>query len=172
MKSIIIIIIFSTVFALSCQERTVEKNTPVHNAERERMVKLNQYLLKEEVATIKAYIGRRKWKMQQTGSGLWFEILNHGDGESIKEGQKIKIKYQLELIDGTICYSSDSTGIKEVSIGKGTVESGLEEGILLMSKKGKARFILPAHLAYGMAGDGKCIPPRSSIVYHVEVLSN
>ena len=53
----------------------------------------------------------------------------------------------------------------------GGVESGLEEGILLMKTGGKAKFILPPHLAYGLPGDGKKIPARAILVYDVELLS-
>jgi FKBP-type peptidyl-prolyl cis-trans isomerase len=35
----------------------------------------------------------------------------------------------------------------------------------------KARFILPPHIAHGLLGDENRIPPRSVIVYEVELLN-
>ena len=169
---LIIIMAISACYLLSCKQNAVEQNKAIPNVSQERLVKLNQYFLKNEKASIKAYILRRKWNMTQTESGLWYEILDKGNGEIIKDLQKLKMKYMLELLDGTFCYSSDSTGIKEISPGTGTTETGLDEGLQLISFGGKARFILPAHLAHGVSGDGKCIPPRTAIVYQVEILSN
>jgi len=50
------------------------------------------------------------------------------------------------------------------------VESGLEEGILLLRVGDKATFIMPPHLAHGLQGDGDRIPARSIIMYDVLLL--
>ena len=60
---------------------------------------------------------------------------------------------------------------KQFRIGQGGVESGLEEGVLLLLHEGdKATFIMPPHLAHGLPGDGNRIPARSIIVYEVELV--
>jgi FKBP-type peptidyl-prolyl cis-trans isomerase len=56
-------------------------------------------------------------------------------------------------------------------VGKGGVESGLEEGILLLHEGDKARFVLAPHLAHGLIGDENRIPPRSIIIYYIELLA-
>ncbi len=56
-----------------------------------------------------------------------------------------------------------------MEIGHGGVESGIEEGILLLHKGDKARFILPPFRAHGLLGDRQKIPPRSIIVYELEL---
>ena len=91
---------------------------------------------------------------------------------SIELNQKIfSVKNTVELLDGTICYSSDSTGTERIKIGQSGKESGLEEGILLMRIGEKAHFILPPHLAHGLIGNMDRIPHRSIIVYNVEILN-
>ena len=55
-------------------------------------------------------------------------------------------------------------------VGFGGVESGLEEGVLLLRTGDKARFIMPPHLAHGLIGDGDCIPMRAIIIYDVELV--
>jgi len=80
------------------------------------------------------------------------------------------LNYRISLLDGTLCYSSDSLGVKEFAIGHGGVESGLEEGILLLKVGDKARFIMPPFKAHGLLGDMKKIPARSIIVYEIELL--
>jgi FKBP-type peptidyl-prolyl cis-trans isomerase FkpA len=55
-------------------------------------------------------------------------------------------------------------------VGRGGVESGLEEGILLLNEGGRAQFIMPPHLAHGLIGDDNQIPSRSIILYEIEVV--
>ncbi len=129
--------------------------------------KVNRYMVKSEREDIENYIRRHGWEMQETGSGLRYMIYEKGNGEAAKRGKIAVLDYKLWLINGDLVYSSDTEGPKVFEIGKGGVESGLEEGILLMHAGDKARFILPAHLAYGLLGDDLRIPPRTAIVYDI-----
>jgi FKBP-type peptidyl-prolyl cis-trans isomerase FkpA len=130
----------------------------------------NRYLTTLDAERIESYAKRRKWNMKVTKSGLWYQIYEQGKGAQAKEGQVAVLNYKISLIDGTFCYSSDSLGAKEFAIGHGGVESGLEEGILLLKVGDKARFIMPPYEAHGLLGDMKKIPARSIIIYEIELL--
>ncbi len=130
----------------------------------------NRYLSELDAERIESYAKRRNWKMKETKSGLWYEIYEHGNGKKATEGQTAILNYKISLLDGTLCYSSDSLGSKAFNIGHGGVESGLEEGILMLHEGDKARFILPPFLAHGLLGDMNKIPARSIIVYELELL--
>jgi FKBP-type peptidyl-prolyl cis-trans isomerase FkpA len=151
--------------------RRVEK--PVTDEEyrrtREALVGANRLLVKKDKEKITAFVRRNNWNMQQTPSGLWYMIIREGKGRSARTGDRITLSYRLELLDGTLCYSSDSLGSKQFRIGQGGVESGLEEGVLLLKMGDRARLILPPHLAHGLTGDGNRIPARSVIVYEIEI---
>jgi FKBP-type peptidyl-prolyl cis-trans isomerase len=82
-----------------------------------------------------------------------------------------EIKYRVFLLDGTLCYSSDSAGPVKLRLGVGEQVSGLEEGLMLMVPGDKAHLILPAHLGYGMAGDQVKIPPASALYFDVELVN-
>lgn len=97
-------------------------------------------------------------------------IVDSGKGDLAKKGQVISLKYKLSLLDGTLCYSSDESGMKRFLIGQGGVESGLEEAVLMLKKGAKARFILPPHLAHGLVGDNGKVPARATVVYDVDVV--
>ena len=97
-------------------------------------------------------------------------IYKHGKGIKSKTGQIALLNYKISLLDGTLCYSSDSLGTKSFAIGHGGVESGLEEGILLLHEGDKARFIMQPFKAHGLLGDMDKIPARSIIVYDIELL--
>ena len=130
----------------------------------------NRYLTTLDAERIQSYAKRRGWDMNVTKSGLWYQIYEHGSGVQAKEGQVAVLSYKISLLDGTICYTSDSLGAKEFAIGHGGVESGLEEGILLLKVGDKARFIMPPYKAHGLLGDMKKIPARSIIVYEIDLI--
>jgi FKBP-type peptidyl-prolyl cis-trans isomerase FkpA len=136
----------------------------------ETYIKVNRSLVAKEQAKIKAYLDSQNIEMDVTGTGLWYSIDTPGEGPLIKRGQIVTINYQVKLLDGTICYNSDESGPREFEVGRGGVESGLEEGILLLKEGSKARFIMPPHLAHGLIGDDDEIPARAIIQYEVEVL--
>ncbi len=138
---------------------------------KENLIQANHGLVSIDQERIASYAERRQWNMQTSKTGLWYQIYEHGAGDSARTGLIASINYSVWLLDGTLCYTSDSTGEKTFLIGQGGVESGLEEGILKMRIGDKARFIMPPHLAHGLLGDGKKIPARSTIVYQVDLIN-
>jgi FKBP-type peptidyl-prolyl cis-trans isomerase len=96
--------------------------------------------------------------------------MEQGEGRKAKEGFWATINYKVYLLEGTECYSSDNDGPKTFQIGRGGVEAGLEEGILLLNEGARAKFIMPPHLAHGLPGDGHKIPARAIIIYEVELV--
>ncbi|MEZ4721836.1 MAG: FKBP-type peptidyl-prolyl cis-trans isomerase [Flavobacteriales bacterium] len=163
-------ILFSTILVHACGggEHT---EAPTQKQVNKDMETVNRQLAIEERAQIDGFIERRGWTMSETGTGLRYMIYENGNGELAKTGQRAEVNYRVSLINGTEIYSSDANGSKEFTIGQDNVESGLHEGILLMKPGDKAIFILPSHLAHGLMGDNNKIPPRSSVVYDIELLA-
>ena len=92
-------------------------------------------------------------------------------GEKAENGMEVVIRYSVGLLDGKLCYSSDSLGLKNFILGRGNVEKGLDEGILLLHAGDKAHLVLHPGLAFGLPGDDKRIPPHATLVYDVELIS-
>ncbi len=166
-----ITIILLFVFLFSCKNETKELSTNNYKETKKALVGVNRILVKKDSEKIAGYVNRRNWDMTETETGLWYMIYAEGTGETAKKGLYATINFNVSLLDGTECYSSDSLGPKRFKIGQGGVESGLEEGILLMREGSKAKFILPPHLAHGLIGDDNKIPARSIIVYDVELIA-
>ncbi|MFO7828636.1 MAG: FKBP-type peptidyl-prolyl cis-trans isomerase [Bacteroidales bacterium] len=161
--------IFTIIF-FSCdsvQEKSEKDNKVKYS--KKSLEKINQLLVEKDVEIIKNYIERREWDMEMTETGLWYMIYQEGSGDLIEENDFIIMNYKIWLMDGTLCYSSDSLGPKSFIVGKGGVESGLEEGLLLLKNGSRARFIMPPHLAHGLIGDNEKIPARATIIYDVEI---
>ena len=168
-KVYIILIFF--VFLFSCKTEDKKNNKLVIKNKKETLEKINQVLVEKDQEAIKSYIARRGWDMQVSETGLWYMIYKKGVGPLIKTNDRITLNYKVWLISGELIYSSDSLGVKRFTVGMGGVESGLEEGVLMLQKGSKARFIMPPHLAHGLLGDENRIPARTTIIYDVEILS-
>jgi FKBP-type peptidyl-prolyl cis-trans isomerase FkpA len=155
---------------ISCSNKS--KNQVTHNSQsnQKQLIDANRILIKKDRQKIKGYIKRQNWKMTETNTGLWYQILKEGSGDSIVEGDQISLQYKLTLLDGTECYNSEKDGLKSFEVGRGNVESGLQQGVLLLKEGSKAKFILPPHLAHGLTGDDFCIPARAIIIYEIEVI--
>ena len=141
------------------------------NKLQELQVSENKVHVKKESDEIDQYVKHRSWNMTTTGTGLRYMIYENGKGEKAVFGKMAKVNYKISLMDGTICYTSEQTGPKIFLIGQDAIESGIHEGIQLMKIGDKALFILPSYLAHGLIGDENKIPPRSSVIYDIELLS-
>ena len=137
----------------------------------DKLVNANKIYVEKENDEIDQYIAHRGWNMTETGTGLRYMIVKNGTGELAKPDQHAKVNFKISLLDGTLCYSSDSTGAKEFLIEQDDVESGLHEGIQYMHVGDKAIMILPSHLAHGLIGDQSRIPPHASVMYELDLLS-
>lgn len=154
--------------ACSRTETQQKEEKPVNI--KEKLKDVNKRMVRTESGQIDDFIARYGWDMQKTGTGLRYMIYKKGDGEKAAVGKIAVINYSVSLLSGVVCYSSDSQGPKEFLIGRGGVESGIEEGILFLRTGDKAKFILPSHLAFGLTGDGDKIPAKTVLVYDVELL--
>lgn len=170
-KKYILIILCLSIFS-ACKQ----SSNPVLDEKKEqkiskKLVEINKALVRQDKLRITGYLKRNNIEMKETGTGLWYSILKKGNGSRVKKGDRVNLDYAVSLLDGTKCYNSTQDGIKSFIVGKGGVESGLEEGIMLLHEGDKAKFILPPHLAHGLTGDGKKIPARAIIIYDIELIS-
>jgi FKBP-type peptidyl-prolyl cis-trans isomerase FkpA len=170
MRREVFIFSFLIVLSGSCRNETGHQRAAVKPGSRE-MTELNRYLVQKDREIIQNYIERKSLKMTESPAGLWYLIKKEGNGQFLKDDDRISIKYECRLIDGTLCYSSDDTGPRQIVIGKTDIEPGLNEGLRLLKHGGQAVFILPPFLAFGLVGDGKKIPPRCIVVYDVSIVS-
>jgi FKBP-type peptidyl-prolyl cis-trans isomerase FkpA len=157
------------ILLVSCREKP--GNTIINpKPGKDEMADLNKYLVRKDRERIKNYIERKNLKMNESPTGLWYQIIKEGTGKIFTNNDKVVMDYECSLLDGTKCYSSKDLGAKEVIIGESEIEPGLNEGLKLLKPGAEAIFIIPPFLAYGLLGDRKMIPSRAVIVYNVNIL--
>lgn len=109
--------------------------------------------------------------MQKTPSGLQYEDLVAGSGDSPKAGKKVTVHYTGWLTNGTKFDSSvDRNEPFTFVIGAGQVIPGWDEGVMGMKIGGKRKLVIPPELGYGAAGAGGVIPPNATLVFEVILL--
>ena len=158
------------IFLISCSTVTDNDLTTKEQLFLQHLEAANIEFLDMEKQEINDFTDRFGWDMKETGSGLHYLIYTNGDGVPAEIGKTAVIQYNVYLLNGELIYSSDKAGNKHFRIGQGGVESGLEEAILLLRVGDEARFIMPAHLAHGVPGDGHKIPGQAAIVYELKLL--
>ena len=104
-----------------------------------------------------------------TESGLQYEVLESGKGDSPKASDNVEVHYTGKLIDGTVFDSSVERGVP-ASFGVTQVIPGWVEALQLMHKGDKWRLYIPSDLAYGPNGAGGVIGPNLTLIFDVELL--
>ncbi|AMQ55165.1 FKBP-type peptidyl-prolyl cis-trans isomerase [Algoriphagus sanaruensis] len=141
-------------------------------------------LIVEEGKTIEAYAAEKGLNAQKTDNGLYYVIEREGTGEATTPGTTMYVNYAGYLLDGTIFDTSIPDLAKAnnifnenrpyeplpVNVGMGQVIPGWDEGLMLLKKGSKAKFLIPSPLAYGEAGAGAMIPGNSILIFDVEVM--
>ena len=158
------------VLITACDPPVQEQFTPQPDPVSEKLVKANQYMQRRHQDHIAAFVERVGWDARVTPSGLWIIIEKPGTGIEILENSSVTYAYSSMLLNGTPCYEAPDLQPKTISMGRGGVESGVEQGLRFMRQGTEATLIIPPHLGHGNFGDRDRIPGNSVIIYHLKVV--
>lgn len=108
-----------------------------------------------------------------TPSGLKYVDLVVGTGPAVKTGDHVVVKYVGKLTNGTTFDASSAHGDGTFPYVQGVTSliPGWTEGTSTMKVGGKRKLIIPPQLGYGMQGAGDVIPPNSTLIFEIEVVS-
>jgi FKBP-type peptidyl-prolyl cis-trans isomerase FkpA len=107
-----------------------------------------------------------------TDSGLKYEDLVEGNGETAQAGQMVTVHYTGWLENGQKFDSSkDRNDPFRFKLGAGQVIRGWDEGVAGMKIGGTRKLTIPANLGYGARGAGGVIPPNATLIFDVELLA-
>lgn len=102
--------------------------------------------------------------MTKTASGLYYQDLVVGTGETVIPGYDVEVNYTGWLSNG----HQFDTGSFDFVVGGGGVIAGFDEGVLGMNVGGKRKLVIRPELGYGNKQQGP-IPANSTLVFDVEV---
>lgn len=142
----------------------------------ERTVAAMQASIKEKaqknLAEGEKFLAENKTKegVKTTDSGLQYKVLEEGEGPSPKAGDTVTVHYRGTLVDGTEFDSSYQRGEPATFPLTGVIP-GWTEALQLMKKGSKWVLFIPSELAYGERGAGNRIPPNSTLIFEVEMIS-
>lgn len=109
--------------------------------------------------------------MKTTKSGLQWGILKKGEGDIYPtDGDDVEVHYTGWLSNGTKFDSSRDRG-KTSKFGVNKVIPGWTEGLKLMTKGMRCKFIIPGDIAYGPQGRPPKIPANATLVFDVELVN-
>jgi FKBP-type peptidyl-prolyl cis-trans isomerase len=110
--------------------------------------------------------------LQKTESGLEYIIHEVGDESSkVEDGELVSVHYYGSLkSDNSMFDNSFKRGEPfTLTVNRGEVIPGWDEGLQLLNEGGKATFFIPYELAYGKAGREPSIPAESDLIFYVEI---
>ena len=119
------------------------------------------------------YMTRNNINAKPTESGLYIIHTQQGTGAQAEAGKTVSVHYTGRLLFNDEEFDSSIRRNQpfEFVLGEGKVIKGWEEGIATMKEGGKATFIIPSSLGYGADGAYPVIPPYSTLIFDVELLS-
>ena len=136
--------------------------------------KLQELLQQKKTAQMEAgkqflEANAKRAEVQQTESGLQYEILQAGTGNKPGPTTMVTVHYEGKLIDGTVFDSSFKRN-QPATFGLHQVIPGWTEGVQLMNEGATFRFYIPYELGYGARGAGGAIPPYATLIFDVQLI--
>jgi FKBP-type peptidyl-prolyl cis-trans isomerase FklB len=125
----------------------------------------------ENIAQGKQYIEDYKQfrDVLSTRSGLYYRVIEEGDGPKPKEDDRVLVNYRGTTVDGNEFDSSYQHGEPQILAVNGVIE-GFSEALQMMNVGGKLEVVIPPELAYGRESAGPDIGPSSTLIFQIELL--
>ncbi len=145
------------------------------------LLQLSAYLIgepesqaEEDQNAIINYAIEKAIPLQRSRSGLFYRILEEGQGEQLEWGDYVSAHYKGYFLNGRV-FDSSYRREKPIQFYIGNMVDGWNEGLQLIRPGGKILLLIPSHLAYGEEGfpDGKegfIVSPNTPLAFEVEVL--
>ncbi|MBV9986137.1 MAG: DUF3472 domain-containing protein, partial [Chitinophagaceae bacterium] len=108
-------------------------------------------------------------KLDTTGSkeGVYYQLLQQGNGEQIEPTDTISVFYKGTLMDGSVF--GDATG-RPSNFPLRRLVRGWQIVLPMYRVGSKVRLIIPSGIAYGIQNRSKAIPPNRILIFDIELL--
>lgn len=113
---------------------------------------------------------KKKANVQETESGLQYEIIVEGDmsKKATSPADTVVVRYKGTLLDGTV-FDEVAPEMDPIDLPLNRVIPGWTEGLQLVGEGGLVKLYIPSRLGYGERGT-QGIEPNSTLIFDVEVV--
>ncbi|MDB2657150.1 FKBP-type peptidyl-prolyl cis-trans isomerase [Crocinitomicaceae bacterium] len=115
---------------------------------------------------IERYLNKKNIKCTRSSSGLYYKIVDPGEGDLIKLKDRVSFTYKGTFLNGKVFDERQ----EPVEFSVQTLIGAWKEVMLYLRPGGKAFIVTPPQLGYG-EHDLDDIPPNSILVFELEVKS-
>jgi gliding motility-associated peptidyl-prolyl isomerase len=165
-----ILLVATTIFIASCSEKQARKpisqNSGTFMKESiDRNKKLNE---QEKIAITKIIQKDTAFIYNRSEKGFWYAYETKSTENVFPvKGDVVNFDYEITDLYGNTIYTAEELKTQTYYVDKQNIMSGLRNGIKLMHKGDKVKFIFPSQSAYGYHGDDKKIGTNQPIICHV-----
>ncbi len=153
-----------------------DKNARVHKDSVKQVIRSYFKMVREQTRKNnqkkgKAFLKKERQKdgVEQTSSGLTYEVKKEGSGPKPDKWDSVRVHYRGTKIDGS---GFDSTMPPKEPVKfsvQGRIVKGWTEALQKMKEGAEWRIMLPSDLAYGSRGRGEKVEPGETLVFHMEL---
>jgi gliding motility-associated peptidyl-prolyl isomerase len=162
-----LLVVALTIFIASCSEKQARQ--PISHSSGtfmkesiDRNKKLNE---QEKLAITKIIQKDTAFFYNRSEKGFWYAYENKSTENVFPvKGDVVNFDYEITDLYGNTIYSAEELKTQTYHVDKQNIMSGLRNGIKLMHKGDKVKFIFPSQSAYGYHGDDKKIGTNQPII--------
>jgi FKBP-type peptidyl-prolyl cis-trans isomerase len=163
---------FTGVQPLVSEAEEVAAQQQIRTMMEERQQSQMAAMLAENKAAGEVFLAENRTRegVVELASGIQYEVLREGDGETPQPTDVVKVDYVGTFIDGSEFDSSISRGEPAVFPIDGVI-AGWKEILPMMPVGSKYRVVIPSELAYGEQGAPPRIMPNSVLVFEIDLIA-
>ena len=161
-SSILISGLLLTVFSFvltGCLDDNIDETTLQRQETLEKQVGIDTLLIKQHL------VDNSITDVKKTAGIIWYTEQIVGTGIQPKDGNQVRVNYELSLLDGTAVEKGPYSFI----IGAPGVIQGFDLAVRTMKVGGKSRFYIPSIYGYQDTGSGS-IKPNTVLIFDIELL--
>ena len=137
---------------------------------RDEFIRINRNMFLRDSNAIVAYSDSLGLNAVPTSLNLWLTLHKGGEGDKIKNGERVSYEYCVRTLSGDTLYDSGHDGIRSITVGRQEDVIGIDEALYQLHRGDSATVILIPEKAFGLAGDQKRVFGRCIVRYDIKIL--
>lgn len=125
--------------------------------------------LEKDIIEIDKYLAANNINAEKHRSGLRYQIIASGTGQSPTRYDDVEVRYEGKLMSNGTVFDA-TTGSNTVTFPLGNLIEGWQIGLGLIGEGGEIILYIPSTLGYGERGSPGNIPPNANLIFTIELV--